>query len=45
MQKKKQSSCVGGMPNTCCSNDCYKLCGTGGYVAWRRNQRTASTRC
>lgn len=43
--KKKQNNCISSMSDTCCSNDCYKFCRTGGYVTWKRNPKTASNRC
>lgn len=43
--KKKQNRRISSMSNTCCSNDCNKYCGTGGYVTWKRNQKTTSNRC
>jgi hypothetical protein len=43
--KKKQSSRISGMSDTCCGNDCDKFCGTGGYVTWKRNKKTVSNRC
>lgn len=43
--KKKQSSRISGMSDTCCGNDCDKFCGTGGYVTWKRNKKAVSNRC